>query len=276
MQKSAKQIFVCLFVWFGLVVLFAYLWDLRWTVLYYAEVSKTAFYLKGCVKRVFYIMLKSAKQGLLIRSAYRNCSEQYQNWQNRVLLVCLLKESVLYMTEISSTDFYIKACGQEQFSLKTRCSYGVLDDAEVRKSGFHSTVFIQRVFLALHEISHQSFLGSSAHRNCDTTFVSKSGYFCKVYVQKLENMELMTVSQGVCLSLLLLRSDFPSYICGVHHLWVRFLRMWPFFNPTIKVVTFRLRGRCVLGVYLLPAFTHLGHECQDLLSPCDEMHVCTD
>ena len=52
--------------------------------------------------------------------------------------------------------------------------------------------------------------------------------------------------------------------------------MWPFFNPTIKVVTFRLHGWCVLGVFLLPAFTRLGHERQDLLSPCDEMHVCTD
>ena len=49
-----------------------------------------------------------------------------------------------------------------------------------------------------------------------------------------------------------------------------------FFNPTIKVVTFRLRGWCVLSVFLLPAFTRLGHECQDLLSPCDEMHACTD
>ena len=49
-----------------------------------------------------------------------------------------------------------------------------------------------------------------------------------------------------------------------------------FFNPTIKVVTFRLRGWCVLGVFLLPAFTRLGHERQDLLSPYDEMHVCTD
>ena len=57
---------------------------------------------------------------------------------------------------------------------------------------------------------------------------------------------------------------FPSYISGVHHFWVRYLRMWPFFNPTIKVVTFRLRGWCVLGVFLLPAFTRLGHECQDL------------
>ena len=70
---------------------------------------------------------------------------------------------------------------------------------------------------------------------------------------------------------------FPSYISGVHHFWVRFLRMWPFFfNPTIKVVTFRLRGSCVLGVFLLPAFIRLGHERQDLLGPCDEMHVCTD
>ena len=49
-----------------------------------------------------------------------------------------------------------------------------------------------------------------------------------------------------------------------------------FLNPTIKVVTFCLRGWCVLGVFLLPAFTRLGHERQDLLSPCDEMHVCTD
>ena len=71
-------------------------------------------------------------------------------------------------------------------------------------------------------------------------------------------------------------SAFPSYISGVHHFWVIFLRMWPFFNPTIKVVTFRLRGWCVLGVFVLPAFTRLGHERQDLLSPCDEMHVCTD
>ena len=28
--------------------------------------------------------------------------------------------------------------------------------------------------------------------------------------------------------------------------------------------------------FCLPAFTRLGHECQDLLSPCDGMHVCTD
>ena len=32
----------------------------------------------------------------------------------------------------------------------------------------------------------------------------------------------------------------------------------------------------MLGVFLLPAFTHVGHEYQDLLSLCNEMHVCTD
>ena len=47
------------------------------------------------------------------------------------------------------------------------------------------------------------------------------------------------------------------------------------FNLTIEVVTFRLRGWCMLGVFLLPAFTCLAHECQDS-SPCDGMHVCTD
>ena len=74
--------------------------------------------------------------------------------------------------------------------------------------------------------------------------------------------------------LLLFFFAFPSYISGVHHFWMRFLRMCPFFNPTIKVVTFRLRGWCVLGVFLLPAFTGLGHERQDLLSPCDMKCMC--
>ena len=32
----------------------------------------------------------------------------------------------------------------------------------------------------------------------------------------------------------------------------------------------------MLGVFLLPAFTHLGHEHQDLLSLSDGRHVCTD
>ena len=52
--------------------------------------------------------------------------------------------------------------------------------------------------------------------------------------------------------------------------------MWPFFSPTTDVVTFRLRRWCMLGAFLLPAFTRLGHKCQDLLSPCNGMNVCTD
>ena len=45
---------------------------------------------------------------------------------------------------------------------------------------------------------------------------------------------------------------------------------WLLLLPTtIEVVTFRLRGWCMLGVFLLPAFTRLRHECQDLLSLCD-------
>ena len=46
-------------------------------------------------------------------------------------------------------------------------------------------------------------------------------------------------------------SAFPSYISGVHNFWARFLHMWPFFNPTIKVVTFRLCGWCVLGMFFV-------------------------
>ena len=89
----------------------------------------------------------------------------------------------------------------------------------------------------------------------------------RVKVQVSDKMKVVVSSSS---------SAFPSYISGVHHFGVRFLHMWPFCNPTIKVVTFCLRGWCMLGVFLLPAFTRLGHERQDLLSPCDEMHVCTD
>ena len=82
-------------------------------------------------------------------------------------------------------------------------------------------------------------------------------------------------------------SAIPSYIPGVHHsssssafpaIPVRFtisgqiFAYVAIFNPTIEVVTFRLRGWCVLGVFLLPAFTRLEH----LLDPCDGMHVSTD
>ena len=59
------------------------------------------------------------------------------------------------------------------------------------------------------------------------------------------------------------------------------LYLWgsPFWvNPTIEAVTFHLRRWCMLGVFLLPVFTCLGHtgKCQDLLNPCDEIYVCTE
>ena len=57
---------------------------------------------------------------------------------------------------------------------------------------------------------------------------------------------------------------------------VRFLSMLPFFSPTMEVVAFHLCRWCMLGVSLLLPFTRLGHECQDLLSPCEGMHMCTD
>ena len=67
----------------------------------------------------------------------------------------------------------------------------------------------------------------------------------------------------------------PSYISGVHFRW-DFCLCDRFFNLTIEVVTFCLHGWCMLGVLLLPASVPLGHECQNLLSLCDGMHVYTN
>ena len=77
-----------------------------------------------------------------------------------------------------------------------------------------------------------------------------------------------------CLKAPLILFFFFFYIPQLY-LWglpvsARFLHMWPFSDPTIEVVTFCLRGWCMLGVLLLPTVTHLGHNCQDLSSPCME------
>ena len=63
---------------------------------------------------------------------------------------------------------------------------------------------------------------------------------------------------------------------GVHHFG------WDCF-AYVTVFLFNHRGShipsswwCLLGMFLLLAFTHLGHECQDILGPCDGMCVCTD
>ena len=77
-------------------------------------------------------------------------------------------------------------------------------------------------------------------------------------------------------------SALPSYVSVVHHFGSdfcvcdRFLFVCLFFNPTVEIVTFRLCGRCMLSVLLLPAFTRLGHESQELWSLCDGVRVCTD
>ena len=89
--------------------------------------------------------------------------------------------------------------------------------------------------------------------------------------------KLNTILMFTCfpffLFLLLLHSQL--YLWGSPFL-LRVLRMWPFFNLTIKVVAFHLHGWCMLWVLLLLAFTHQGHKCQDVLSLCYGMHVCTD
>ena len=127
------------------------------------------------------------------------------------------------------------------------------------------------------------------HRECNPLFVTldnscklyfRTGqYFVAAYQQLLILFVclLLFFCLFVCCCCCCCFFAFPSYISGVHTLLGKiFAYVTVFFNPTIKVVTFRLRGWCVLGVFLLPAFTRLGHERQDLLSPCDEMHVCTD
>ena len=70
----------------------------------------------------------------------------------------------------------------------------------------------------------------------------------------------------------------PRYISGSRHFWWDFCLCDCFFfcNPALEVVTFRFHGWCIHGGFLLLVFTCPGHECQDLLSSCDGMHVFTD
>ena len=76
------------------------------------------------------------------------------------------------------------------------------------------------------------------------------------------------------MKILLLR--YPAMSLGFTILGEIFAYVTVFVNLTIEVVTFHLRGWCMLGVFLLQALTHLRHECQDFFNPCDGMHVRTD
>ena len=77
--------------------------------------------------------------------------------------------------------------------------------------------------------------------------------------------QVRKTSPLMCLHLLLLRSSAIALgftFLGEIFAYVTFLCV--FFYSTVEVVTFRLHGWCMLDVFLLPAFTHLRHECQDL------------
>ena len=85
-----------------------------------------------------------------------------------------------------------------------------------------------------------------------------------------------------CPSVISLTLGYIFFFCVAQFLlwgspfWGEIFAHVTFFNPTIEVITFCLRGWCMLGVFFLPAFTCLGHECQDLLSLCNGMQVSTD
>ena len=121
----------------------------------------------------------------------------------------------------------------------------------------------------------------SVHRNSDTICLSWMHVVCSWVHLKLKtgsSLTRQTMSYAAMYHNLFEGADFciPQLYLWGSPFWVRYLNMWPFFNPTIEVVTFFLCAWCMLGVFLLLAFTCLGHECQDLLSPCDGMHVCMD
>ena len=82
---------------------------------------------------------------------------------------------------------------------------------------------------------------------------------------------------GVCVCVCVCVCVFVVVVCLFVCFFVLFLCCcFFFFNQTTEVITFRLRGWCRLGVFLLPAFTRLGHECQDLLSPREGMRASTE
>ena len=68
-------------------------------------------------------------------------------------------------------------------------------------------------------------------------------------------------------------SAFPALSLGFIIFGEMFTYLTVFLNPTIEVVTFRLRGWCQ-ECFLFSASILVGHECQDLFSPCDGTRVC--
>ena len=89
-------------------------------------------------------------------------------------------------------------------------------------------------------------------------FLIRKDQLCSIHIEKLYSKG-MSWSNGRSSS----SSAFPTISLGLTILDEIFVHVI-IFNSTIEVVTFRLHGWCMLGVFLLLAFTHLGHECQNL------------
>ena len=58
--------------------------------------------------------------------------------------------------------------------------------------------------------------------------------------------------------------------------WVRFLSVWPSFLSNHRGSHTPSLWMVHAGCVFVAGIHHLGHECQDILSMCDGMHVYTD
>ena len=92
----------------------------------------------------------------------------------------------------------------------------------------------------------------------------------------LPSLRLPNGCMAMALFFFLVGNAFPAIsleftVCGEISVYVTVL-----FNSIIEVVLFHLRSLCMLGVFLLPVFTCVGHEYQVLLSLCKGIHVCTN
>ena len=107
---------------------------------------------------------------------------------------------------------------------------------------------------------------------------SSSSFCCSRYIWRVYGVFFFFLLQQIHMERLwglLLLSVFPAVSLGFTIFRDSFAYV-TVFNPTVEVVTFRLRGWRLLGMFLLQAFNCLGHECQDLLKPCNGMDVSTD
>ena len=118
----------------------------------------------------------------------------------------------------------------------------------------------------------------------DTRFAEcrwcNGGWTVKTVVTWLSSASMITApirfaDLGGCQSFVCFFFCVPQLDLWGSTFWVRFLRMWPLLiQPLRWSHSVFVDGAC--WVFLLPAFIRLRHERQDLLSPCDGMHVCSN